>query len=85
MILAYGITLESVGFLISSFGFLFGGILLLYRKGPAKALGLSLLSIVLVYIIFRLIFRVILPEGIIPERRILADLGAFFSRLVGGP
>ena len=63
--------------------FLFGGMLLLHRRGPALRFGYALLSIIIVYVIFRLVFKVVLPEGIIPERRILADLGEFFAKLIG--
>jgi hypothetical protein len=84
MILAYGLALENIGFIITSFAFLFAGMLLLYRKGAGPALFWSVVSIVLVYVVFRLVFKVVLPEGLVPERRILAELGAFFARLLGG-
>lgn len=84
LILAYGVVLESVGFIITSFVFLFAGMVLLHKQGVGAAFTYSLLSLVSVYVIFRLAFKVVLPEGIIPERRILADLGAFFAKLMGG-
>lgn len=83
LVLAYGFFLESLGFLLSSLVFLFGGILLLYRRGIGPALGWALVSIVGVYVIFRLVFKVILPEGVVPERRILAVIGDFLSKVVG--
>jgi hypothetical protein len=81
LIVLYGLVLESLGFILASFGFLFSGILLLYRRGPLPALGYAVVSIVLIYVIFRLVFQVVLPEGIVPERRILADLGALLGRM----
>jgi hypothetical protein len=83
LIVAYGLFLESVGFLITSLVFLFGGILLLYRRGVAPALGWAFVSIIVVYVIFRLVFKVVLPEGIVPERRILADVGAVIAKVLG--
>jgi putative tricarboxylic transport membrane protein len=83
LVLGYGLVLESLGFILSSFAFLFGGILLLYRRGLRPALGWALVSIVAVYVIFRLMFKVILPEGIVPERRLLAEIGALLSRVLG--
>jgi putative tricarboxylic transport membrane protein len=84
LILAYGLVLETVGFIITSFVFLFVGMTLLYKRGVVPALFYSILSLILVYVTFRLIFKVVLPEGLIPERRILADLGSFFASLLGG-
>jgi hypothetical protein len=83
LIVLYGLVLESLGFILASFGFLFSGILLLYRRGPLPALGYAVVSIVLIYVIFRLVFQVVLPEGIVPERRILADFGALLGRMTG--
>jgi putative tricarboxylic transport membrane protein len=83
LIIAYGLFIESVGFLITSLVFLFGGILLLYQRGVGPALGWALASIIVVYVIFRLVFKVVLPEGIIPERRIIADIGAAISKVLG--
>jgi putative tricarboxylic transport membrane protein len=83
LVLGYGLLLESLGFIISSFAFLFGGILLLHQRGFRPALLWSLISIVGVYVIFRLLFKVILPEGIVPERLILAEIGSFLARVLG--
>lgn len=83
LILLYSLMLESIGFIIVSFTFLFAGILLLHNQGAGKALFWSLISIVFVYVIFRLMFKVVLPEGVIPERRMLGDLGALLAKLWG--
>jgi putative tricarboxylic transport membrane protein len=83
LIVAYGLFLESVGFVLTSLAFLFGGILLLYRRGVGPAFGWALVSIIIVYVIFRLAFKVVLPEGVIPERRILANVGAAISKVLG--
>lgn len=79
LILAYALLLEPLGFLLSSFLFLMAGMMLLYRGGIVKTLGIVLLALVLIYIVFRVIFQVILPEGIIPERQIMAALGNLFG------
>lgn len=83
LIVLYGAIMQSLGFVLASLVFLFGGIWLLYRRGPVIAFGYALLSIIIVYVIFRLVFKVVLPEGIIPERRILADVGQFISKVIG--
>lgn len=74
LILLYGAVLDRLGFVIASFGFLFCGVWLLHRKGPRNAAFHALVSVVVIYVIFRLIFSVLLPEGFLPERRWLAIL-----------
>ncbi|ASY65701.1 Tricarboxylate transport protein TctB (plasmid) [Sinorhizobium sojae CCBAU 05684] len=78
-ILAYSITLKSLGFLLASFLFLLVSIWYLERGRLGRTLLLAIVSIVGVYVIFRLVFQVVLPEGIIPERAILAAIGDFFA------
>ncbi|HEU0223023.1 MAG TPA: tripartite tricarboxylate transporter TctB family protein, partial [Paracoccaceae bacterium] len=60
-------------------GFLTIGIAFLHRRGILPAIGIAALSILGVYVVFRLIFQVILPEGVVPEREILAAIGRLFS------
>lgn len=78
-IVIYAVLLEQLGFLLASLGFLFISIKALYGRSSLWTLGLSLATLAVIYIIFRLIFQIILPEGILPERQILANL----SRLWG--
>jgi hypothetical protein len=63
IIVLYMLLIEPLGFNISSFLFLFGSFAYLYRKGIWLALGLSFGSVVIIYVVFRLVFRVILPEA----------------------
>ncbi len=59
----YMVLMEPLGFNLSSFLFLFGSFAYLYRRGIWLALGLSLGSVAVIYVVFRLVFRVILPEA----------------------
>lgn len=79
LILIYALVLESLGFLVASSAFLFIGFTLLHRSRIHVSLGLTLLSLTLIYVIFRLVFLVILPEGIVPEREIMAAISQFFK------
>lgn len=79
LILIYALLLESLGFLISSAVFLFIGFTILHRSKALTSALLSLAILAVVYIIFRLFFQVILPEGILPEREILAAIDRFFD------
>lgn len=78
-ITGYAVLLVPLGFLPTSLLFLTGAILYLRRGGLAYAVGVSLLALVLVYIVFRLIFTVLMPSGIVPEAEILAAFGRMFG------
>lgn len=79
LILGYSLLLQPLGFVLASFVFLLVSSWFLQAGQFKRALLLSVLSIVSVYIVFRLIFQVVLPEGVIPERSIMAAIGALFS------
>lgn len=79
LILGYSLLLRPLGFVLSSFAFLLVSSWFLQAGHFKRALLLSVLSIVCVYIVFRLVFQVVLPEGVIPERSIMAAIGALFS------
>lgn len=74
LILIYAVMLESIGFLISSLVFLFIGLQFLYRQSAIKSLVISVVALIIIYCIFRLVFQVVLPEGIVPEREILSTI-----------
>ncbi|MEZ5534593.1 MAG: tripartite tricarboxylate transporter TctB family protein [Thiolinea sp.] len=79
LILVFAVVLKTVGFILTAFTFLLLSIWFLHKRGFIPSLLLALVSIVLVYIVFRLVFQVVLPEGIVPERDIMAAIGRFFS------
>lgn len=70
--LAYVIALESLGFITASVIYLTALFYVLAKQRPLRAFALSVGSVVLIYLVFRLVFLVLLPEGIIPERAIMA-------------
>lgn len=74
LIFIFAVMLESVGFILSSFAFLFVGIQFLYRRSVMTTLTITVFALMVVYVIFRLVFQVVLPEGIVPEREILAAI-----------
>ena len=61
--LAYILIINQLGFLVSSILFLFFSILALYRQGPLLAILISVNALAVIYVIFRVIFKVILPEA----------------------
>jgi len=80
LVIAYALLLSPLGFLPASFLFLFAGMRLLYPRGGWLRSGIIAIgSLVAIYVIFRLVFQVILPEGVVPEREILSGIGSAFS------
>lgn len=63
LVAGYVAAIPSVGFLPASGGLLFVSIWALWRKGPVWSLAISLLSIGVIYLLFRVVFSVVLPTG----------------------
>ena len=63
MIVAYMLALQPVGFVVSSFVFLFAAMAWLYRGHVLTSLAVSAASLALIYVIFRQVFSVVLPAG----------------------
>ena len=79
MVALYAVALKPVGFIPTSFVFLAASIWLLGRRSPAYSLGIAALSVVGIYVVFRLIFSVLMPEGVVPEREIIAWVQGLFA------
>jgi len=79
MMIFYALALKPVGFLPTSFVFLLISTKVMMRSSLAKAALISALSLALVYVVFRLIFSVLMPEGIVPEREIIAGMRSILS------
>jgi hypothetical protein len=79
MIAVFAVLLGPLGFLPASFLFLFAAMQFLWRQHPARTLLLTLVSLIIAYGLFRLVFQVVLPEGIVPEREIMAWVEALFE------
>lgn len=79
LIILFAVVLQTVGFIITALLFLWASIWFLQKRGAVPAALLALLTVVVIYVLFRLIFQVILPEGIIPERDIIAAVKNFFK------
>lgn len=80
MLVAYGVLLKPLGFLPTSALFLIAAIKMLGRRSWGWTLGISLGALVLIWIIFRIVFTVLMPAGIVPE----AEFIQIFRNLLGG-
>lgn len=81
MLVAYGVLLRPLGFLPTSALFLIVAIKFLSRRSWAFTLSVSVGSLVLIWIIFRLVFTVLMPAGIVPEAQFVQILRDLF---IGG-
>lgn len=63
LIVALMLALEPVGFVAAAGGFLFATILYLQRGRPIAAALIAVTAVTAIYVIFRLGFRVVLPEA----------------------
>ncbi|MBF9034358.1 tripartite tricarboxylate transporter TctB family protein [Rhodobacterales bacterium HKCCE2091] len=67
MLVAYGILLRPLGFIPTSALFLVAAIKILSNRSWGFTLAVSLGSLVLIWLIFRIVFTVLMPAGIVPE------------------
>ena len=72
LIALFAASLERLGFLVAGTGFLVLAFLALDRRRPLTSIGLALAAVLVLWALFRLVFEVLLPEGILPERAVLA-------------
>ena len=79
LVTVYAFLLEPLGFVPTSFLFLLVLIRLLSRRGLLFCMAVSAGGVAIIYFVFRVVFTVILPEGIVPEREIIAAIGRLFG------
>lgn len=72
MIVAYALLLKPVGFLPTSFLFLAILIRYLAKCSVLRAVLLSLAIVAGIYLLFRIVFTVLMPPGIVPEAEVIA-------------
>jgi putative tricarboxylic transport membrane protein len=77
-VVGYSALLDALGFLPASFLFLLVAIQFLHNRSFVNSVLVSILSLIAIYVVFRLIFTVVLPEGIVPEREIIAAVKNLF-------
>lgn len=70
-LVAYGILLRPLGFLPTSALFLAATYKILARRSWLWTLGMTLGSLLAIWLIFRVVFSVLMPAGIFPEAEII--------------
>jgi hypothetical protein len=81
MLLAYGFLLRPLGFLPTSALFLIAAIKFLSGRSWAFTLIVAFHSLIVIWLIFRIVFTVLMPSGIVPEGEIIQ---IFRNLLAGG-
>lgn len=79
-LIIFGLLLKPLGFVLTAALFLIVAIKVLARKGWGYTLTVALGSLVVIWIVFRVVFTVLLPAGILPE----AEFIQFFRNLMSG-
>ena len=80
LLIAYGLLLRPLGFLPTSGLFLIVAIKVLARRGWFWTIGISLGSLIGIWLIFRIVFPVLMPSGVVPE----AEFIQLFRNLTAG-
>ncbi len=62
-VVGYVLVMPSLGFVISSALFLYCAFQFLWRKNPVLMLGLTAVTLAIIYLVFREVFQVVLPQG----------------------
>lgn len=70
----YAFLLEPLGFLPTSALFLFLAMVFLRHGKVVSSFGYALAGLAGVYVVFRLVFTVLMPEGVVPERELIAKV-----------
>lgn len=77
LILAYALALKPVGFLPVTLAFLLLSVRALSRRGWGWSALVALVATLGVWVVFRLVFTVLMPPGLVPE----AEIVQFFRNL----
>jgi putative tricarboxylic transport membrane protein len=78
-IAAYAMTLKPLGFLPTSFLFLTGLIGFLAGGTYLRAAMQSVLIVAVIYLVFRIVFTVLMPPGVVPEAEVIAWVKSLFA------
>jgi len=71
LLVAYGLALKPLGFLPTSAAFLIAAIKILSGRGWLWVFTVALSSLLVIWLIFRIVFTVLMPAGVVPEAEII--------------
>lgn len=70
-LVGYGLLLKPLGFLPTSALFLIASIKILSKRSWLFSITVSLGSLIFIYLVFRIVFTVLMPAGIVPEAELI--------------
>ena len=79
LLVGYAVLLRPLGFLPTSALFMVIGVKVLSGRGWGFTVGVSLLSLIVIWLIFRIVFSVLMPAGIVPEAEAVQMLRNLFG------
>ncbi|MCI5040191.1 MAG: tripartite tricarboxylate transporter TctB family protein, partial [Donghicola eburneus] len=79
LLVAFGIALKPLGFIPTAAIFLILSMKLMARRSWPVTLLIALGSLVVIWLIFRIVFTVLLPAGIVPEAEFIQYFRDLFS------
>lgn len=79
-LIGFGLLLDPLGFVLTAALFLGVGIKVLSQWGWGRTLVIALVSLLVIWLVFRIVFTVLLPAGVLPE----AEFIQFFRTLIAG-
>ncbi|MCX2723136.1 tripartite tricarboxylate transporter TctB family protein [Roseibium salinum] len=78
-LIAYGLLLKPLGFIPTSALFLIAAVRILSRRNWTWTLLVSLGSLAVVWLVFRIVFTVLMPSGIVPEAEFIQVFRNLFN------
>lgn len=79
LLIGYAVLLRPLGFLPTSALFLIVGVKVLSRRGWGSTVAVSLISLAVIWLVFRIVFSVLMPAGIVPEAEFVQMLRHVFA------
>lgn len=79
LLVAFGIALKPVGFLPTAAVFLILSMKIMARRSWPYTVFVALGSLVVIWLVFRIVFSVLLPAGIVPESEFIQFFRSFFE------
>lgn len=79
LIIGFALLLKPLGFLPTSALFLILSIRFLDARGWVFATGIGLFALIIVWVVFRIVFTVLMPPGIVPEAEMVQVLRDLFG------
>lgn len=79
-LIVFGVLLKPLGFVLTAALFLTASIKVLARKGWGYTLAVAFGSLAIIWIVFRVVFTVLLPAGVLPEAEFIQFFRSLLSR-----